>query len=76
MDIHCPAVTDIVPAPNALQQELTREHLAAVLGEEQQQIVLLRLERQYLPSQGDLAAGQVDLQVPEGQDLLGSRSHL
>ena len=52
------------------QDEFAGEHLAFVLGKEQQQVVFLGLERQHLPIQEDFAAGQIDDQVVERQVLL------
>ena len=43
-----------------------REHLASVLGEEDQQIILLRFERQGFAMESHFTTGDVDHKAPKG----------
>ena len=44
--------------------------MAFVFGEEEQQVIFLRLERQRRVVEGDFAAGDVDRKVAEGEHFL------
>ena len=63
MDINRAAVTDEIPAPDTFKDELTREHLAAVFGEEEQQFIFLWLDLQRLIIEENFAAGEIDNEI-------------
>jgi len=66
MDIHRATVADEIPAPNALEDELAREHLALMLGKKKKQFVFLGLELKGLAIQNHLTAREIDDEITEG----------
>src|SRR5687768_4945474 len=56
VDIYGAAVADKVPAPHTLKDEFAREHLSLMLGEEDEQFILLWLQCQRLAIESNFAA--------------------
>src|SRR5439155_12124301 len=81
VDVHRARVAGRAVAPDALQQVVAREGAARVLGQEDQQVVLLGPEREHLAAAARLVALQVYLDLAEAQhggpvSRLGVAQHL
>src|SRR5208283_4407642 len=63
MNIHRAAVADEIPAPDALQDEFARKHLAFMLGKKEKQFIFLGLELQRLAIQNHFAAREIDDEI-------------
>ena len=69
MDIDRPGVAVIVGTPDEAEQALTVEHRALVLGERREQLELLGAELELLTVQRHLAAGAVDAEAVDLDDV-------
>ena len=74
VNVHRALVAVPVGAPDAVEQLLAREGQAGVVGEEGEQIELAGGQRHDLARPASLPAPHVDLEVADGEHLLGRRA--
>jgi hypothetical protein len=67
--------TERAEAPHVPQQLLLPEHSLRILGERDQQLVLLRRELHRVPRDANDARGEVDVEVPNGQAAVRRPRH-